>query len=192
VNIFLNTLTFKNSPTGVVMLHAIKPTTNLESLGYGWTWWRSTGDNTTSPNFPGLKPNHFTYNYWNWNSVAPFVKTVPWDSIRLDVVEDAMRELQRVVAFETPEVGRGGPLHLQTKAGKLIVVLTNEDAQEFNTTVGTSDSVQRVWAGYSFKGAVNSLTFNISLGTKVSTGAKLGQGFAATLAAHTIQWWYEQ
>ena len=40
VNIFLNTLTFRNSPTGVIMLHAAKPTTNLESLGYGWTWWR--------------------------------------------------------------------------------------------------------------------------------------------------------
>ena len=36
VNIFLNTLTFKNSPTGVMMLHASKPTTNMESLGYEW------------------------------------------------------------------------------------------------------------------------------------------------------------
>lgn len=33
VNTFLNTLTFKDSPTGVIILHAIKPTTNLESLG---------------------------------------------------------------------------------------------------------------------------------------------------------------
>ena len=81
VNIFLNTLTFKDAPTGVVMLHAIKPTTNLESLGYGWTWWRSTGT-PASPAFPGLAPNHFEYNYWNWNSVAPFIKTVPWNSRR--------------------------------------------------------------------------------------------------------------
>ena len=33
VNIFLNTLQFKDSPTGVMMLHAAKPTSNLESLG---------------------------------------------------------------------------------------------------------------------------------------------------------------
>ena len=33
VNIFLNTLQFKGSPTGVMMLHAAKPTSNLESLG---------------------------------------------------------------------------------------------------------------------------------------------------------------
>lgn len=75
VNTFLNTLTFKNSPTGVMMLHAIKPTTNAESLGYGWTWWRSTGTPSV-PAFPNLAENHFTYNWWNWNSVAPFIKTV--------------------------------------------------------------------------------------------------------------------
>ena len=90
VNTFLNTLTFKDSPTGVIILHAIKPTTNLESLGYGWTWWRSTG--TPAPKaFPSLLENHFTYNYWNWNSVAPFVKTVPWNSVRLNVMEDTQR-----------------------------------------------------------------------------------------------------
>jgi hypothetical protein len=98
VNIFLNTLTFKNSPTGVMMLHAIKPTTNLESLGYGWTWWRSTGTPPV-PAFPNLAPNHFTPNYWTWSSVAPFVKTVPWNSVRLGVLEDDVRMLQRVVAY---------------------------------------------------------------------------------------------
>eukprot|EP01052_Picozoa_sp_SAG31_P016346 SAG31_NODE_1079_length_10031_cov_5.270741_3_plen_276_part_00 len=70
VNTFLNTLTFKHSPTGVIILHAIKPTTNLESLGYGWTWWRSTGS-PAPEEFPTLQPNHFEFNYWNWNSVAP-------------------------------------------------------------------------------------------------------------------------
>ena len=34
VNTFLNTLKWKHSPTGVMMLHASKPTTNMESLGY--------------------------------------------------------------------------------------------------------------------------------------------------------------
>ena len=53
VNSFLNTLTFKDSPTGVIILHAIKPTTNLESLGYGWSWWRSSGSPAPAA-FPGL------------------------------------------------------------------------------------------------------------------------------------------
>merc|ERR1712166_1114076 len=187
VNIFLNTLVFKNSPTGVVMLHAIKPTTNLESLGYGWTWWRSTGDNSTSPDFPELKPNHFTYNWWNWNAVAPFVKTVPWNSIRLNVQEDNMRMQQRVVAFETPAAGLGGPLHQHTKAGKVIVVLTNEHDGPFTTTVATADSTPRTWIGYSFQGSSNSSTFNISLGKQTTAGLK--QGFATQLAPYTVQWW---
>jgi hypothetical protein len=36
VNIFLNTLQFKDSPTGVMMLHAAKPTSNLESWVCTW------------------------------------------------------------------------------------------------------------------------------------------------------------
>jgi hypothetical protein len=37
VNLFINTLVFKDSPTGLIMIHLSKPTTNLEGLGYGWT-----------------------------------------------------------------------------------------------------------------------------------------------------------
>lgn len=194
VNIFLNTLTFLDAPTGVMMLHACKPTTNLESLGYGWTWWRSTGDNTTSPNFPSLKPNHWSYNWYNWNSVAPFIKTVPWNSVRRDVVEDVTRPLQRVVAFETPAAGEGGPLHQHTPAGKLIVVLTNEGSTEFNASIATSDGAQRTWRGYSFQGAVNDSTFNVSLGTRsmMHSTSGPGQRLQVMLSPFTIQWWYEQ
>ena len=192
VNIFLNTLAFLDAPTGVIMLHACKPTTNLESLGYSWTWWRSTGDNSTSPNFPDLEPNHWSYNWWNWNSVAPFVKTVPWNSVRRDVAEDVTRPLQRVVAFETPATGSGGPLHQHTPAGKLIVVLTNEDSTAFNASVTTSDGTERTWRGYSFQGAVDSSSFNVSLGAKSARGTGPGQGLQTTLPPFTIQWWYEQ
>ena len=191
VNTFLNTLTFKDSPTGVIILHAIKPTTNLESLGYGWAWWRPTGSNASAA-FPALQEQHWTPNYWNWNSVAPFTKTVPWDSWRLNVMEDRQRVHQRVVAFETPgaEVEKG-PLHAHTAAGKLIVVLTNEQfspsSAVFNATVGTSDGKPRVWRGYSFKGDAAGAHFNISLGT---TGGAVGS-FVASLPANTVQWWYE-
>jgi hypothetical protein len=108
------------------------------------------------------------------------------------VQEDYARWKQRVVAFQTPEMGQGGPLHAHTAAGKLIVVLTNEDTVEFNTTVGTTDTVQRMWAGYSFQGAPDSSTFNISIGTRFSMGSVQKDGFQTTLQPHTIQWWYEQ
>ena len=191
VNTFLNTLTFKDSPTGVIILHAIKPTTNAESLGYGWTWWRSTGSNASSV-FPDLKEQHWTYNYWNWNSVAPFTKTVPWNSRRLNVMEDRQRVHQRVVAFETPgQDVEKGPLHAKTAAGKLIVVLTNEQAgpnpTAFNATIGTTDGKPRLWRGYSFKGDAVGKYFNVSLGT--TDGAVTS--FQTSLPANTVQWWYE-
>jgi hypothetical protein len=191
VNSYLNTLTFKNSPTGVIMLHAAKPTTNLESLGYGWAWWRSTGTNA-SKDFPDLEEQHWEYNFWNWNTVAPFTKTLPWNSIRRNVMEDTQRLHQRVVAFETPEIGvERGPVQAHAAAGKLIIVVTNEGDRAHNgsytTTVGTTDGKTRTWLGFSFKGDSVGKFFNVSLGAP-STAAS----FKTTLAPNTIQWWYEQ
>ena len=78
---------------------------------------------------------------------------------------------------------------MHTASGKLIVVLTNEAAYDFTTSVGTIDGTQRVWAGYSFQGASNSSTFNVTLGTKTQGQ---GQTFETKLAPFTVQWWYEQ
>lgn len=80
---------------------------------------------------------------------------------------------------------------MHTASGKLIVVLTNEAAYDFTTFVGTTDGVQRVWAGFSFQGASNSSTFNITLGAKTTSGVTQGQ-FETMLAPFTVQWWYEQ
>ena len=191
VNSHLNTLTFKNAPTGVIMLHAVKPTTNLESLGYGWAWWRSTGTNASKA-FPELKEQHFVYNYWNWNSVAPFTKTLPWNSLRRNVMEDTQRVYQRVVAFETPAEGiERGPAQLHAAARKLIIVVTNEATRwhsgNYTTTVGTTDGKTRTWLGFSFKGDSAGKHFNISLGPPTTAPS-----FNTTLAPNTIQWWYEQ
>ena len=191
VNIFLNTLTFKSAPTGVIMLHAAKPTTNLESLGYGWAWWRSSGSNASAA-FPDLAPQHFALNYWTWNSVAPFTKTVPWNSLRRNVLEDVQRTYQRVVAFETPAAGvERGPVLAHAAPGKLIVVVTNEiegskPPADFNATVRTTDGAPRSWAGYSFKGDAKGAFFNLSLGIVRDSAS-----FTTTLAANTLQWWYE-
>ena len=187
LNTFLNTLTFKDSPTGVISLHASKPTTNIEALGYGWTWWWPT-NGSAPPALPGLRPNHFAYNYWNWAAVAPFIKTVPWNSVRLGVDEAPVARMrQRVVAFETPEVGRGGPLHANTPAGKLIVVLTNEDgAANFTAKVRSVDGRVRTWEGFQYQGSMDGAEFNVSLGSRI------GAIFSTTLSPATMQWWYER
>ena len=124
--------------------------------------------------------------------MGPFVRTVPWNSWRVQVAEDDVRMYQRVVAFETPAAGEGGPLHAHTAAGKLIVVLTNEGAAEFNTTVATADRAPRLWAGFSFAGSADGSAFNVSLGVQSTSGASPAEGFLATLAPYTVQWWYEQ
>jgi hypothetical protein len=70
---------------------------------------RPTGDNTTSPDFrvTSRPTTLWAFNWWNWASVGPFVRTVPWNSRRVQVAEDDVRMYQRVVAFETPAAGEG-------------------------------------------------------------------------------------
>lgn len=191
-NTYLNSLAFKNSPTGVIAIHAAKPTTNVEADGYGWTVWRSTGTNAT-PARPSLLPNHFEFDYWVWPSVAPFIKTVPWNSVRRHVMEDIARMHQRVIAFETPEPSAAnGPLHRDTPGGKLVVVLTNEAEptgfnSSFTATVGTHDNQSRTWCGFSYIGDADGAGFNVSLGTVTNAPR-----FTTTLEPNSVQWWYEQ
>ena len=72
------------------------------------------------------------------------------------------------------------------------MVLTNEGSTEFSASIATSDGAQRSWRGYSFQGAVNDSSFNVSLGIRTSSGSGLGQGLQTVLSPFTIQWWYEQ
>lgn len=111
---------------------------------------------------------------------------VPWNSMRLNVMEDTQRVYQRVVAFSTPASGSGGPLHPDTVPNKLIVVLTNEGAVNFTTTVQVTDGLSRRWAGYSYTGSVDGSGFNVSIGLEQSAT------FNTTLEPFTVQWWYEQ
>lgn len=142
----MNWMTFVGSPM-FSWLHALKPTYNSESTGYGLGFWRPWDDNNTSPgHFPGLPKGHWQYNPLNWPSVAGFVRYMPWDAVRVDVREDTRRADQRVMAFLTPngtidggggaaagahvnEHGHtGGPWHAGvTPPGLLGVVLTNRD-----------------------------------------------------------------
>ena len=125
--------------------------------------------------------------------MAPFTKTVPWNSLRRNVMEDVQRTYQRVVAFETPAAGVDrGPVLAHAAPGKLIVVVTNEIDERhaplaaFNATVGTTDGAPRSWAGFSFKGDAKGALFNVSLGSVRNSAS-----FTTTVAANTLQWWYE-
>ncbi len=86
-------------------IHALKPITNSEASGYSLGFWRPANDTNPQdhPKFPGLKPGHWTWNPYNWNAVAPFVKRMPWDSSGLDVKETVQDPDLRVFAFRKPD-----------------------------------------------------------------------------------------
>ena len=91
----MNWFSFENAPAWF-WLHALKPLTNTEAAGYGLGFWNPIDDPVSpSPVLPG----HWEYNAENFNALAGFLKYLPWDSVRLDVIEDAVRYDQRVLAY---------------------------------------------------------------------------------------------
>jgi len=112
----MNWMVFENSPTWF-WLHAMKPVANSEAKGYGLGFWRPASD-TDFAHEPTLRPGHWEYNASNWNAIAGFLRHMPWDSIRLTVDEDTVRNDDRIMAWKTPR-------------GKLGLVLTNRSGTPF-------------------------------------------------------------
>ena len=112
----MNLMVFENSPTWF-WLHAMKPVANSEAKGYGLGFWRPASD-TDFAHEPTLRPGHWEYNASNWNAIAGFLRHMPWDSIRLTVDEDTVRNDDRIMAWKTPR-------------GKLGLVLTNRSGTPF-------------------------------------------------------------
>lgn len=80
----MNWFVFENSPTWF-WLHALKPLGHSEAATYGLGYWQPWVG-TTGP--PVIPPGTWEFNPYNWNSLAGFVKYLPWDSVRVGVVED--------------------------------------------------------------------------------------------------------
>ncbi|MEU9671764.1 hypothetical protein AB0E25_40920 [Streptomyces bobili] len=159
----MNWMTFQNSPTWY-WLHALKPIANAEAAGYSLGFWRPPHD-TNFSRFPDLKPGHWTWNPKNWNSLAGFVKYMPWDSVRYTVDESARLADQRIMAWKTP-------------AGKPVFALTNRSTTEsFTFTVDTQ--TPGTFEGHRYGPATN----NQDLGLK--TGPKL----TITLPPLSIEFW---
>lgn len=93
----MNWFAFGGSPAWY-WLHALKPTENSESPGYGLGFWRPYSD-TNFTHFPDVPAGHWTYNPYNWNGVAGFARYLPWDSVRVPVKEDILRPDNRILAY---------------------------------------------------------------------------------------------
>ncbi|MEX1048457.1 MAG: glycoside hydrolase family 30 beta sandwich domain-containing protein [Akkermansiaceae bacterium] len=116
-------------------IHALKPIGNTEASGYSLGYWRPANDPNPQdhPDFPGLKPGHWTWNPYNWHAVGSFVKRMPWDCRSVGVsVENDDPDL-RVTAFRKPD-------------GKLTIVLANRSFRDHRFHLRTG------LAGATFRG----------------------------------------
>lgn len=116
----MNWMTFVDSPKWY-WLHALKAVDDhTDRDGFGLGIWRPSYANDAH-DYPTLKHGHFTYNWQNFNSIAGFLKYMPWNSRRYNVQEDDARHDNRIMAWKTPE-------------GKFVIALTNRSDEwyEFN------------------------------------------------------------
>lgn len=112
----MNWMVFENSPTWF-WLHALKPVTNMEAGTYALGFWRPRGHLAQDLD-PGLKAGHWKFNPQNWNAIAGFLKYLPWDSTRLQVDEDVVRDDQRILVWTSPQ-------------GTLGIALSNRGSEPF-------------------------------------------------------------
>jgi len=116
-------------------IHALKPIGNVEASGYGLGFWRPPSYNGPIPDeYSSLQPGHWTWNKYNWNSVAGFLKRMPWDSRAVTVDEETVSESLRIFSFLRPD-------------GKLVVVLSNRSSapHTFHINSGINGATFQGW-----------------------------------------------
>lgn len=155
----INTFVFWDAPK-FTWLHALKPTYNAESLGFGLGFWRPPDDNSSQP--VPLEKGHFRFNNLTWNAMGGFPRHMPWNVRRVQVDEDVVRADQRIMAFVTPPAGSGGPLHVTTPGGMLGIALTNQGMQgtPLVARVNISGALPVLFRGHRY----NSTVFDLDLG----------------------------
>ncbi|MGV9268182.1 glycoside hydrolase family 30 beta sandwich domain-containing protein [Kitasatospora sp. NPDC003701] len=164
----MNWMTFQNSPTWF-WLHALKPTTNSESAGYGLGFWRPPSD-TDFSHFPNIPVGHWDFNPRMWNAVAGFLQYMPWDSVRYGVDEPVgsdgkpLRD-HRIMAWKTPQ-------------GKAVLVVTNRNpSTSFTYTVNTQTTA--TFQGSRFGPATNNQFIS----------SKTGPTLTITVPPMSVEFW---
>jgi hypothetical protein len=169
VAFIFNWLVFANSPT-FYWIHALKPSTNEESIGYGLGIWRPAND-TNFTHYPDIKPGHWDWDPYNWNAMAPFARFIPWDSTRVSVQEDIIRHDQRVLAYRTPsDPAKGGPLHaFKTPTSSLAFAVVNKNPTEtYLANFTFDDGAARTVYGHRFSAAANDTLLGTVTGTTIA------------------------
>lgn len=175
----MNWFVFSESPMWT-WLHALKPSYNSESVGFGLGFWRPYDDEKTQ----AYEKGHWVYNNITWNALAGFVRYMPWDAVRVAVAEDVYRKGQRILAFKTPSLGSGGPHHQETPEGLLGIVLTNRDASKsFTANITLQGASASAFRGHRY----NASAVDVELGQKSADKST----FAVTLPPLSIEFWVQ-
>jgi hypothetical protein len=106
----MNWMVFENSPVWY-WIHALKPVSNVEAIGYSLGFWRPPGELKGNIR-PDIQPGHWDFNQRNWNAVAGFLRYLPWDSTRLAVDESTVQHDERILVW-------------RSKQGKIGIALSN-------------------------------------------------------------------
>ncbi len=147
----MNWMVFENAPTWF-WLHALKPTTNSESEGYGLGLWRPA-DDTDFTHYPTIATGHYDYLPTNYNAVAGFVKYLPWNSVRYQVDEQTVETDERILAWKAP-------------AGKYGFALTNRSTTAFTFVLALGTSM--TLSGHHYDATSRDVTAGSVTGTTVS------------------------
>ena len=161
----INWLVFENSPTWF-WLHALKPTTNSESEGFGLGLWRPYHDNDYS-RYPDISQGHFADIKTNWHALAGFLRYMPWNSVRVHVDEGVMSADRRIMAWRSP-------------AGKLAIVLTNRGDAPYSFDIAITGA-SRGFTGFRY----DAMQANVLVGTAAGTAMHL------TVPRYAIEFWVE-
>jgi O-glycosyl hydrolase len=161
----MNWLTFENSPTWF-WLHALKPTYNSESEGYGLGLWRPY-DDTDFTHYPQINQGHFDYIKTNWHALAGFLKYMPWNSVRYHIDEGILSANHRIMAWRSP-------------AGKLTIAVTNRTTAPYTFDIAILGS-GREFSGYRYDATRANMTI----------GSAAGAVLSVTVPSYSIEFWVE-
>lgn len=146
----LNWMTFQNAPTWF-WLHALKPTTNEESEGFGLGLWEPPHAEDTSYD---IESGHFDFVDENWNALEGFLEFLDWDSTRYHVEESTVRYDNRIMAWQPPD------------SDDLRFALTNRSGEPYRFDIDVGD--ERRFKGRRYRVDQRGIPLTVTVGPDVS------------------------
>lgn len=148
-------------------LHALKPVSDTYNReGFSLGYYRQP-NSTYGYGYPDLKQGYFTYNPSNFHAIAGFLKYMPWNSVRHQVVEDEERGDNRIMAWKNPN-------------GKFVIAVTNRSDEWFEFRIALDGKRSFTGHRYDMNNQDNELAM------------QSGETLTAQVKPWSIDFWVEQ